>query len=144
MLQVRNSKDLAGFTLLELLVVLMIMGMLAVFVAPKYFSQIGRSQTQVARAQIDSFEKALDQYRVDTGHFPSNEQGLQALFTQPTSEANWKGPYLRRGIPVDPWGNAYVYKIPSASVNMDYDILAYGKDGRAGGVGDDADVSNAR
>jgi len=133
-----------GFTLLELLVVLLIIGLLAAFVGPKYFSQIGKSQAQVARAQIDAFDKALDQYRIDTGHYPTTEQGLAALFTQPANEGNWRGPYLKKGIPADPWGNAYVYKTPSANPNMDYDIVSYGKDGKSGGAGDDADVSNTQ
>lgn len=138
------EKKQRGFTLLELLVVLLIIGLLAAFVGPKYFSQIGKSQAQVARAQINAFDKALDQYRIDTGHYPTTEQGLAALFTQPANEASWRGPYLKKGVPVDPWGNAYVYKTPSANTNMDYDIIAYGKDGKAGGAGDDADVSNAQ
>lgn len=133
-----------GFTLLELLVVLLIIGLLAAYVGPKYFGQIGKSQTQMARAQIDAFEKALDQYRIDTGHFPTTPQGLQALFTQPANEANWKGPYLRKGVPADPWGHAYVYKTPSSAPNLDYDILSYGKDGQSGGTGEDADISNAQ
>jgi general secretion pathway protein G len=133
-----------GFTLLELLVVMLIIGLLAAFVGPKYFSQIGKSQAQVAKAQIDAFGKALDQYRIDAGHFPTTEQGLVALFTQPASEARWRGPYLKKGIPADPWGNAYIYKIPSATPNMDYDITSYGRDGKAGGTGDDADITDAQ
>ncbi|TFW09514.1 type II secretion system protein GspG [Oxalobacteraceae bacterium OM1] len=140
----RNTRVQAGFTLLELLVVLMIIGLLAAFVGPKYFSQIGKSQQQVARAQIESFEKALDQYRIDVGHYPTSEQGLAALFTQPASEGNWHGPYLKKAVPPDPWGNAYVYKQPSASPTLDYDITSYGKDGKSGGAGDDADITNAQ
>lgn len=132
-----------GFTLLELLVVVMIIGLLAAFVGPKYFSQIGKSQTQVARAQIDAFEKAMDQYRIDTGRYPSSEQGLAALFSQPANEPKWRGPYLKKGIPLDPWGHAYVYKLPGGTPNQDFDIISYGKDGKAGGGGDEADISNA-
>jgi general secretion pathway protein G len=138
------NKKQNGFTLLELLVVLVIIGLLAAFVGPKYFAQIGKSQQQVARAQINAFEKALDQYRIDTGHYPSNDQGLVALFTQPANEANWRGPYLKKAVPPDPWGNAYLYTTPSATPNMDYDVISYGKDGKAGGAGDDADVTNAQ
>jgi len=132
-----------GFTLLELLVVLLIIGLLAAFVGPKYFAQIGKSQAQVARAQIEAFDKALDQYRIDVGQFPTTEQGLAALFTQPANVGGWRGPYLKKAAPADPWGKAYVYKNPSSAVNRDYDIISYGKDGKEGGAGDDADVSNA-
>lgn len=132
-----------GFTLLELLVVVVIIGLLAAFVAPKYFAQIGKSQTQIARAQIESFDKALDQYRVDTGHYPTSEQGLAALVAQPASETLWRGPYLKKNVPADPWGNAFIYKIPAADPNRDYDLTSYGKDGKAGGSGDDQDISNA-
>ena len=131
-----------GFTLLELLVVIVIIGLLAAFVAPKYFSQIGRSQTQVARAQINAFDKALDQYRLDTGHYPSTDQGLVALFTQPSNEGAWHGPYLKKGVPPDPWNNAYIYKQPASDPSRDFDIISYGKDGVAGGVDDNADVTN--
>jgi general secretion pathway protein G len=129
----------AGFTLLELLVVIVIIGLLAAFVAPKYFGQIGRSKTQITKAQIDSFEKALDQYRIDTGHYPSTEAGLVALFVQPANEANWNGPYLKKGVPMDPWGNAYIYKMPGAE-GREYDLISYGADGQQGGTGEDADI----
>ncbi|QDQ25024.1 type II secretion system protein GspG [Chitinimonas arctica] len=131
----------AGFTLLELLVVLLIIGLLAGFVGPKYFSQIGKSQTQVARAQIDGFDKALDQYRVDVGSYPTTAQGLAALVAAPANEGNWRGPYLKKRVPADPWGHAYVYKSPGDQ-GRDADIVAYGKDGKPGGSGDDADVTN--
>lgn len=129
-----------GFTLLELLVVMVIIGLLAGLVAPRYFAQVGKSQVKVAKAQIDSLEKALDQYRLDVGHYPSTEEGLQALVAAPSSEANWAGPYLRKGIPADPWGRPYVYTQPGT--HGDYDLLSYGKDGREGGTGEDADIVN--
>jgi general secretion pathway protein G len=138
--QVRCTQQ--GFTLLELLVVLLIIGLLAGFVGPKYFSQLGKSQGQVARAQIDSFEKALDQYRLDIGHYPSTEQGLAVLVSRPSNEAAWRGPYLKKAVPPDPWGNAYSYKLPGADPNRDYDVISYGKDGKGGGSGDDADITN--
>ncbi|MYM41175.1 type II secretion system major pseudopilin GspG [Duganella qianjiadongensis] len=131
-----------GFTLLELLVVIVIIGLLAAFVAPKYFSQIGKSQSQIARAQIDSFDKALDQYRIDVGHYPTTEQGLAALNAAPTTEGLWRGPYLKKDIPLDPWGNAFVYRTPSTVPGRDYDLISYGKDGKVGGTGDDADITN--
>lgn len=131
-----------GFTLLELLVVLLIIGLLAGFVGPKYFSQIGKSQTQVARAQIDAFDKALDQYRLDTGHFPSTEQGLAALIAAPANEPMWRGPYLKKMVPADPWGVAYIYRSPGADPKHDFEIVSYGKDLKSGGSGDNADVTS--
>src|SRR5712675_3199486 len=101
-----------GFTLLELLVVMVIIGLLAGFVAPRYFAQVGKSQVKAARAQIDALDKALEQYRIDVGHLPTTEQGLTALNTQPQGEQKWAGPYLKKEMPVDPWGNAYVYGEP--------------------------------
>jgi len=131
-----------GFTLLELLVVLVIVGLLAAFVAPRYFSQMGKSQTQIARAQLDSFEKALYQYRIDIGRYPTTEQGLTVLNVQPLNETLWRGPYLKKGIPLDPWGNPFVYRMPSTKVGRDYDISSLGKDGQVGGTGSDSDVTN--
>jgi general secretion pathway protein G len=130
-----------GFTLLELLVVIVIIGLLAAFVAPKYFGQIGKSKTQVAKAQIEAFDKAIDQFRIDTGHFPSTEQGLASLFAQPANEPNWHGSYIKKGVPADPWGNAYIYTSPGTD-GRDFDIVSYGNDGKLGGGGEDADVTN--
>lgn len=130
----------SGFTLLELLVVMVIIGLLAGYVGPKYFSQIGKSQVKTARAQLDALEKALDQYRLDTGRYPAMEQGLAALITRPANEPKWDGPYLKKSVPADPWGNAYVYKIPGE--HGEFDLLSYGKDGQAGGSGEAADVTN--
>jgi general secretion pathway protein G len=129
-----------GFTLLELLVVIVIIGMLAAFVAPRYFSQVGKSQQQIARAQIDSLDKALVQYRIDTGRYPTQEQGLGALNAQPAGEQQWRGPYLKRNLPLDPWGTAFAYKIPSNAPDREYDLVSYGKDGRPNGTGENADV----
>lgn len=131
----------SGFTLLELLVVLVIIGLLASYVGPRYFAQIGKSEVKAARAQLDAFEKALDQYRLDTGHYPSTEQGLNALVAKPENEPKWAGQYLRKAVPADPWGNAYVYRMPGEQ-GADYDLLSYGKDGRPGGSGEDADVAS--
>ena len=130
----------AGFTLLELLVVMVIIGLLAAYVGPKYFSQVGKAQVKTAHAQIDALEKALDQYRLDTGRYPGMEQGMAALVTRPVSESKWDGPYLKKALPADPWGNPYVYKIPGD--HGDFDLLSYGKDGQPGGTGDSADVTN--
>lgn len=130
----------SGFTLLELLVVMVIIGLLAGYVGPKLFGQIGKSEVKVTRAQIDGFAKALDQYRIDTGHYPPTEQGLAALIAQPAGETKWAGPYLAKGVPKDPWGNDYRYASPGE--HGDYDLQSFGRDGRPGGEGEDADIVN--
>jgi general secretion pathway protein G len=130
----------AGFTLLELLVVMVIIGLLAGFVAPRYFAQVGKSQVKVARAQIDALDKALDEFRLDMGRYPTTEEGLVVLVTAPSNEPNWAGPYLKKGVPLDPWGRSYVYQQPGS--HGDFDLLSYGKDGRPGGAGEDADLTN--
>ena len=143
-MKVKGSRQLhgsSGFTLLELLVVMVIIGLLAGFVAPRYFAQVGKSQVKAARAQIDALDKALEQYRIDVGHLPTTEQGLAALNTQPSGEQNWAGPYLKKEVPADPWGAPYVYAEPGTH-NNDYDLMSYGKDGRAGGTGEAADLGN--
>jgi general secretion pathway protein G len=127
-----------GFTLLELLVVIVIIGLLAGYVAPRYFSQVGRSETQVAKAQIESLEKALDQYRLDTRRYPSNEEGLQALVAKPESAQGWSGPYLKKSVPMDPWGRPYGYRAPGQK--GEFEVFSYGRDGKPGGTGDDADI----
>ena len=127
-----------GFTLLELLVVIVIIGLLAGYVAPRYFSQVGKSEIQVARAQIDSLEKALDQYRLDNRSYPSAEQGLDALVAKPADAAAWSGPYLKKAVPNDPWGRPYVYRVPGQK--GDFDLYSLGKDGKPGGSGEDADI----
>ena len=129
-----------GFTLLELLVVMVIIGLLAGYVGPKLFAQIGKSETKVARAQIDALQKALDQYRLDVGHYPSTEQGLAALLAKPADEPKWAGPYLSKALPKDPWGHDYQYRSPGE--HGDYDLLSFGKDGRPGGEGEDADLGS--
>jgi len=127
-----------GFTLLELLVVMVIIGLLAGYVGPKLFAQIGRSEVKIARAQIDGFQKALDQFRLDTGHYPATEQGLASLRAKPGDEAKWGGPYLAKAIPKDPWGHDYVYRSPGE--HGEYDLVSLGRDGRLGGEGEDADL----
>ncbi len=127
-----------GFTLLELLVVIVIIGLLAGYVAPRYFAQVGKSEVQVAKAQIDSLEKALDQFRLDNRRYPTSDEGLAALVEKPANAANWTGPYLKKGVPQDPWGHAYVYRSPGA--RGDYEVISLGKDGKPGGTGEDADI----
>ncbi len=129
-----------GFTLLELLVVMVIIGLLAGYVAPKYFSQVGKSEVKAAQAQIDALEKALDQFRLDTGHYPAADQGLVALVTRPTNELKWQGPYLKKMVPPDPWGRPYMYKYPGE--RSEFDLYSFGKDGQPGGTGEAADITN--
>ncbi len=134
------TQSIRGFTLLELLVVMVIIGLLASYVAPRYFDQIGKSEVKAARAQLDAFEKALGTYRLDTGHYPSTAQGLKALLERSSDEPKWSGPYLSRALPPDPWGNSYVYRNPGLS-GRDFDLSSLGKDGQVGGSGADADLS---
>lgn len=130
-----------GFTLLELLVVIVIIGLLASYVGPKYFAQIGKSEVTVAKAQIEGLGKALDTYRIDMGSYPKTEEGLAALFVRPDSNAaKWNGPYLSKEVPLDPWGHAYLYRNPGSRGGID--IISYGKDGQAGGSGENADITN--
>ena len=127
-----------GFTLLELLVVMVIIGLLASYVGPRYFAQVGKSEIKTAMAQMNAIGKALDQYRLDTGHYPTTEQGLVALVTRPANEPRWDGPYLKKDVPPDPWGHTYVYKQPGD--HSEYDLSSYGMDGEPGGSGKAADI----
>lgn len=127
-----------GFTLLELLVVIVIIGLLAGYVAPRYFSQVGKSEIQVARAQLESLEKALDQFRLDARRYPTVEEGLDALVAKPAAVAAWSGPYLKKAVPADPWGRPYVYRVPGEK--SEFQLLSLGRDGKAGGIGEDADI----
>ena len=130
-----------GFTLLELLVVVVIIGLLVSYVGPKLFGQVGKSETKVARAQIDAFNKALAAFRLDTGHFPSTDQGLRALVNRPEGEVKWSGPYLEKNLPPDPWGRPYAYKSPGAE-GRDYDVVSLGKDGRPAGDAENTDIKS--
>ncbi len=128
-----------GFTLLELLVVIVIIGLLAGLVAPRYFDTVSKSKSKVARAQMDSLEKALDQYRLEVGTFPSQEQGLDALMIQPAGVTKWQGPYLKKVVPMDPWGHPYLYKLSESQREMD--LVSLGSDGQPGGEGDAKDIA---
>lgn len=144
MLESQNGKihtQIRGFTLLELLVVIAIIGMLAAYVGPKYFAQLGKSERGAAKAQIEGLGKALDNYRLDVGRYPSTSEGLRALVAKPADASKWNGPYLQKGLPNDPWGRAYVYRFPGTE-GADYDIVSNGKSGAAGGSGDDAPINN--
>jgi len=127
-----------GFTLLELLVVMVIIGLLAGYVGPKYFEQIGKSETKTARAQIDSLGKALDQYRIDVGQYPTSEQGLASLNKNVANDTKWAGPYLKKSVPNDPWNKPYLYKSPGE--HGDFDLYSFGKDGQQGGTKESEDV----
>jgi general secretion pathway protein G len=134
-------RENAGFTLLELLVVIVIIGLLAAYVGPKYFSQLGKSEVTVAKAQIEAFEKSLDTFRLDVGRYPTTEEGLAALITAPPSvTAKWNGPYLKKEVPQDPWGHPYTYRAPGSKA--EYEIISTGKDGQPGGTGENADISS--
>jgi general secretion pathway protein G len=127
-----------GFTLLELLVVMVIIGLLAGYVGPKLFAQIGKSEVKAAKAQLDGLQKSLDQFRIDTGHYPTTEQGLAALIVKPADEGKWSGPYLSKAVPPDPWGRDYQYRCPGQ--HGEYDLQSFGKDGQPGGDGENADI----
>ncbi|HWY72165.1 MAG TPA: type II secretion system major pseudopilin GspG [Burkholderiaceae bacterium] len=133
-------RRIRGFTLIELLVVVVIIGLLAGLVAPRYFGQVGKSNTGVARAQIEQLGKALDTYRLDVGVYPTSEQGLNALVAKPDGVDRWQGPYLQKQVPGDPWGRAYKYKSPGD--HSDYDLYSYGSDNAPGGIGEAQDVNS--
>jgi general secretion pathway protein G len=135
-----RCQALRGFTLLELLVVIVIIGLLAGMVAPRYFDQVNKSNSNIARAQIELLEKALDQYRLDVGSFPTTEQGLGVLTTRPPETEKWVGPYLKKSAPPDPWGRPYIYKSPGD--HSEYDLSSLGSDGQEGGTGDAVDLTN--
>lgn len=130
-----------GFTLIELLIVMVILGLLASLVGPRLFGQLDSSKIKAARTQIEMVGAALDTYRLDMSRYPSTEQGIAALSEKPadTAEAaKWRGPYLKKRVDKDPWGNSYVYKAPGEK--SDYELSSLGADGKEGGSGDDADI----
>src|SRR6266704_5312787 len=131
----------AGVTLIEMLVVVTIIALFATLVAPGMFKQGDKAKTVAARVQINNFEQALTQYKLNTGLFPTTEQGLDALRIRPNNLAQWDGPYLKKDIPLDPWGHPYVYRFPGEHGD-EPDILSYGSDGQAGGDGMNADIAS--
>jgi general secretion pathway protein G len=134
-----------GFTLIEILVVIVVIAALAALVAPNVFRHVETANDAAARSQIEMLGAALDAYRLDNGRYPSTQQGLAALWEEPAAEPrprNWRGPYLRKAVPPDPWGNAYVYESPGQVNPRGYDLLSYGADGAPGGEGENADVAS--
>ena len=129
-----------GFTLIELLIVLVIIGLLAALVGPTLYQRLKPAKQSVAKAQIENFMTALDSYFIDVGSYPSTQEGLLALRNKPQSANNWRGPYLKKELPNDPWGKAYTYRAPGR--NGGYEILSYGADGKEGGEDDNKDVTS--
>jgi general secretion pathway protein G len=134
-----------GFTLIELLVVIIVLGLLATLVGPRILGRITEAKSATARTQLSLLETALDSYKLDVGSYPTSEQGLDALEKVPTREPvpiSWRGPYLRRDVPNDPWGRPYIYKSPGEHNPTSFDVSTLGRDGQPGGEGEDADVMN--
>lgn len=129
-----------GFTLLELLVVMVIIGLLAAYVAPRYFGQVGKSEVRSAQAQVAALRSALDTYRLDVGQYPTTEQGLKALLQRPPGSTRWSGPYMQKAIPPDPWGRPYQYRSPGE--HGDFDLFSFGRDGQVGGSDEAADITS--
>ena len=132
----------SGFTLIEILVVIVVIAILATLVAPNIFQHVGAAKDATAKSQIEMLSAALDAYRLDNGAYPTTQQGLDALWTIPTTDppSNWRGPYLRKPVPPDPWGRAYLYTFPGVENPRGFDLLTYGLDGQPGGEGENADI----
>ena len=139
------DRNRRGFTLIEILVVIIVLGMLAALVGPRILGRVSEAKSASARTQIELLGLGLDSYRLDNGSYPTTEQGLEALNAIPTREPlplNWRGPYLRKAIPVDPWGRPYVYRSPGESNPAGYDLLTLGRDAKPGGADEDADITS--
>ncbi len=136
----RYARHQPGFTLMELLVVLAILGLLMSLVGPRVLNQLGGAKTKTAALQIKDLEQALEMYKLDVGRFPSTSEGLSALVEKPSSATGWNGPYLKSEVPLDPWNREYNYKQPGD--HGEFDIFSYGQNGSEGGEGEDADVGN--
>ena len=143
--RVRHRRSRTAFTLIEVLVVVVIIAVLASFVAPNVFRHVDTAKNVAAQAQISTLGAALDAYRLDNGRYPTTEQGLAALWQAPSMDprpSNWRGPYLRQPPPSDPWGAPYVYRAPGDHVANGFDLSAMGSDGATGGTGEAADITN--
>lgn len=139
----QGSRTRFGFTLLELVVVIIVLGLLAAIVAPQILGRVSDARTTAAQTQVELFGTALDSYRLDNGSYPTTEQGLAALRERPTRAplpTNWRGPYLRKDVPLDPWGKPYLYRSPGERNTTGYDLSSLGRDGKVGGEGEDKDV----
>lgn len=135
-----KARRSGGFTLIELLVVLVILTLLAGLVGPKVLDQLGGAKAKTARVQIGEVEQSLDLFKLDVGRYPNDAEGLRALVERPATATGWNGPYLKKGLPSDPWGGAYQYKNPGRHSSPD--IFSLGADGKPGGDGDNADIYN--
>jgi general secretion pathway protein G len=135
----RKKSEAKGFTLIELLLVLVILAALATVVVPKFTKRSEQAKETAAKADISNMELALDAFEIDTGRYPTNTEGLKALFEEPSNAQGWKGPYLKRGLPRDPWGKEYLYKQPGQYNKYGYDLSSSGPDGQPG---NDDDVIN--
>ena len=141
----RRQPGRLGFTLIEILVVITVIGLLAALVGPRILGRVSEAKSATAKAQLEMLGVALDNYRLDNGSYPSTEQGLAALQEKPTRDPappNWRGPYLKRTIPSDPWGRPYVYRSPGEHDPTGNDLSTLGKDGQPGGEGEDADITS--
>lgn len=134
----RSLKKQQGFTLIEILVVMVIIGLLAALVGPRIFPKLGKGKQAAAKAQVLLLGQALDQYKLDVGFYPSTQEGLNALQTNPGIE-KWDGPYLKKNVPLDPWGKPYGYQSPGT--HGEYDLYSFGRDNQPGGEGEDKDVN---
>ncbi len=129
-----------GFTLIEILIVMVILGLLAALVGPKMFGKVGKSKQKAAKAQISLLETSLDTFRLDMGRYPTSDEGLEALRTKPADSKKWDGPYIPKKVPLDPWGNPYEYQCPGE--HGEYDLTSFGADGTAGGEDENKDIVN--
>jgi len=136
--EMRTKPGERGFTLIEIMIVVIIIGLLAALVGPRLFGKLAMAKQKSAKAQIELFGTAFDTFRLDTGRYPTTEEGLKALREKPSGAENWNGPYLPKEIPLDPWGKPYIYKSPGE--HYDYDLISYGLDGAEGGEGENQDI----
>jgi general secretion pathway protein G len=137
---VAHRRRQAGITLIELLVVMVIIALFATIVGTRVGRNVDKARQVAAKSQISEFESALEQFKLDVGRYPSNEEGLEALHSRPGNAANWDGPYLRKVVPADPWSRSYVYRFPGS--HGDFDLMSLGADGQEGGDGDNTDIVN--